>query len=228
MHFNEESDNLSNNTICIWLNVSKANNVIKEPLLTIGLSIIDILTGKLINFEYTIPYSNNPIVYDNLEKYISVYNPSEAIIITNNNEREYIDNVINYINLNSSKIHKIVLENIDKNDLINIALNCEKQKYQECLIDKLYGIGSFREKQEFYEYPIANQSLCFLLDFVQKHNTNLIKDISLPDFQNHSEKLILANHSVQQLNIIVIILYSKLSSIASMLNNCVTSIGKKI
>ena len=147
MHFNEESDNLSNNTICIWLNVSKANNVIKEPLLTIGLSIIDILTGKLINFEYTIPYSNNPIVYDNLEKYISVYNPSEAIIITNNNEREYIDNVINYINLNSSKIHKIVLENIDKNDLINIALNCEKQKYQECLIDKLYGIGSFERNQ---------------------------------------------------------------------------------
>ena len=228
MHFNEESDNLSNNTICIWLNVSKANNVIKEPLLTIGLSIIDILTGKLINFEYTIPYSNNPIVYDNLEKYISVYNPSEAIIITNNNEREYIDNVINYINLNSSKIHKIVLENIDKNDLINIALNCEKQKYQECLIDKLYGIGSFREKPEFYEYPIANQSLCFLLDFVQKHNPNLIKDISLPDFQNHSEKLILANHSLQQLNIIGNNNYTgKLSSIASMLNNCVTSIGKR-
>ncbi len=228
MHFNEESDNLTNNTICIWLNVSKANSVIKEPLLTIGLSIIDILSGKLINFEYTIPYNNNPIVYDNLEKYISVYNPSEAIIITNNNEREYIDNVINYINLKSSKIHKIVLEKIDKNELINIALNCEKQKYQECLIDKLYGIGSFREKSEFYEYPIANQSLCFLLDFVEKHNPNLIKDISLPDFENHSEKLILANHSLKQLNIIGDNNYiGKLSSIASMLNNCVTSIGKR-
>ena len=228
MHFNEDSDNLSNNTICIWLNVSKANSVIKQPLLTIGLSIIDILTGKLINFEYTIPYNNNPIVYDNLEKYISVHNPSEAIIITNNDEREYIDNVINYINLKSSKIHKIVLEKQDKNDLVKIAFNCEKQKYQECLIDKLYGIGSFREKCEFYEYPIANQSLCFLLDFVEKHNPNLIKDISLPDFQNHSEKLILANHSLQQLNIISDNNFSgKLSSVGCMLNNCITSIGKR-
>ena len=228
MHFNEDSDNLSNNTICIWLNVSKANSVIKQPLLTIGLSIIDILTGKLINFEYTIPYNNNPIVYDNLEKYISVHNPSEAIIITNNDEIEYIDNVINYINLKSSKIHKIVLEKQDKNDLVKIAFNCEKQKYQECLIDKLYGIGSFREKCEFYEYPIANQSLCFLLDFVEKHNPNLIKDISLPDFQNHSEKLILANHSLQQLNIISDNNFSgKLSSVGCMLNNCVTSIGKR-
>jgi len=228
MHFNEESDNLSNNTICIWLNISKANSVIKEALLTIGLSIIDILTGKLINFEYTIPYNNNPIVYDNLEKYISIHDPSEAIIITNNEERDYIDNVISFINLKSSKIHKIILEKDNKNEINKIALNCEKQKYQECLIDKLYGIGSFREKCEFYEYPIANQSLCFLLDFVEKHNPNLIKDISLPDFQNHSEKLILANHSLQQLNIISNKNYSgKLSSVASMLNNCITSIGKR-
>ena len=228
MFFNNDTENLSNNTICIWLNVAKPNNVIKESLLTVGLSIIDILTGKLINFEYTIPYVNNPIVYDNLEKYISVHNPSEAIIITNNEEREYIDNVINYINLKASKIHKIVLEKQDKNDLVKIAFNCEKQKYQECLIDKLYGIGSFREKPEFYQYPIANQSLCFLLDFVEKHNSNLIKDISLPDFENHTEKLVLANHSLQQLNIISDNNYSgKLSSVASMLNNCITSIGKR-
>ena len=86
-------------------------------MLTIGLSIIDILTGKLINFEYTINYSNNPIVYDNLEKYISVHNPSEAIIITNNEERNYIDNVISFINLKSSKIHKIVLEKDNKNEI---------------------------------------------------------------------------------------------------------------
>ena len=228
MHFNEDAENLSNNTICIWLNISKANSVIKQPLLTIGLSIIDILTGKLINFEYTINYSNNPIVYDNLEKYISVHNPSEAIIITNNEERDYIDNVISFINLKSSKIHKIVLEKDNKNKINKIALNCEKQTFQETIIDKLYGIGSFREKCEFYEYPIANQSLCFLLDFVEKHNPNLIKDISLPDFQNHSEKLILANHSLKQLNIISDNNYSgKLSSIASILNNCITSIGKR-
>ena len=228
MYFNDDNDNLSNNTICIWLNIAKPNNVIKESLLTVGLSIIDILTGKLINFEYTISYINSPIIYDNLEKYISVHNPSEAIIITNNEEREYIDNVINYINLKAKKIHKILLEKNTTDDLIKIAFNCEKQKFQESLVDKLYGIGSFREKTEFYQYPIANQSLCFLLDFVEKHNPNLIKDISLPDFQNHSEKLVLANHSLQQLNIISDNNYSgKLSSISSMLNNCITSIGKR-
>ena len=228
MYFNDDNDNLSNNTICIWLDVSKANDVIKESLMSIGLSIIDILTGKLINFEYTIPFINNPIAYDNLEKYIAVHNPAEAIIITNNAEREYIDNVINYINLKCSKIHKIILDKKNMDDFTKIGFNCEKQKFQESLINKIYGIGSFQEKCEFYQYPIANQSLCFLLDFVEKHNPNLIKDISLPDFQNHTEKLVLANHSLKQLNIITDNNYSgKLSSISSMLNNCITSIGKR-
>ena len=229
MYFNDETDNLSNNTISIWLNISRANSVIKVPLLTVGLSNIDIMTGKLINFEYTIPYIKSPTVYDNLEKYISVYNPSEAIIITNNLEADYIDDVINYISLKSSKIHKVVLDKTDSNeDFVYIAENCERQKFQETLIDKIYGVGSFREKTEFYDYPIANQSLCFLLDFVQKHNPKLLNDINLPEFENHCDKLVLANHSLKQLNIISDNNFSgKHASVSSMLNNCITSIGKR-
>tara|TARA_B100000780_G_scaffold194382_1_gene137070 strand:- start:3367 stop:6372 length:3006 start_codon:yes stop_codon:yes gene_type:complete len=229
MYFNDETDNLSNNTISIWLEISKANSVIKVPLLTVGLSNIDIMTGKLINFEYTIPYIKSPTVYDNLEKYISVYNPTEAIIITNNLEADYIDDVINYINLKSSKIHKVVLDKTSSNeDFLYIAENCERQKFQETLIDKIYGVGSFREKAEFYDYPIANQSLCFLLDFVQKHNPKLLNDINLPEFENHCDKLVLANHSLKQLNIISDNNFSgKHASVSSMLNNCITSIGKR-
>jgi DNA mismatch repair protein MutS len=229
MYFNDETDNLSNNTISIWLEISRANSVIKVPLLTVGLSNIDIMTGKLINFEYTIPYIKSPTVYDNLEKYISVYNPTEAIIITNNLEADYIDDVINYINLKSSKIHKVVLDKTSSNeDFLYIANNCERQKFQETLIDKIYGVGSFREKAEFYDYPIANQSLCFLLDFVQKHNPKLLNDINLPEFENHCDKLVLANHSLKQLNIISDNNFSgKHASVSSMLNNCITSIGKR-
>ena len=229
MYFNDETDNLSNNTISIWLNISRANSVIKVPLLTVGLSNIDIMTGKLINFEYTIPYIKSPTVYDNLEKYISVYNPTEAIIITNNLEADYIDDVINYISLKSSKIHKVVLDKTDSNeDFLYIAENCERQKFQETLIDKIYGVGSYREKAEFYDYPIANQSLCFLLDFVQKHNPKLLNDINLPEFENHCDKLVLANHSLKQLNIISDNNFSgKHASVSSMLNNCITSIGKR-
>ncbi len=228
---NNFNEGLSNNTITIWIHLAKANNIIKENTLTIGLSIIDILTGKLINYEYSHSYINSPTTYDQLEKYIAIYNPTEVIIITNVNEENYIDNVISFANINANKFHKIYLtEKKDKTSNLheNIAYNCEKQRYQEALIDKIYGIGSFKEKSEFHEYAIANQSLCFLLDFIEKHNPYLIKNIEYPIFENHCNRLILANHSLKQLNIISDQRYNgKLSCVANFLNNCITNSGKR-
>ena len=226
---NNCNQNLSNNTICIWLHVSNANQVIKESTITIGISLIDILTGKLINYEYSNQYINSPTVYDQLEKYIAIYNPTEVIIITNNKEENFIDTVINYADIQCQKFHKIYITDCKtKSEFQAIAENCEKQKYQSALIDKIYGIGSFHEKHEFREYSIANQSLCFLLDFIEKHNPSLVKSIDYPIFENHCEKLVLANHSLKQLNIISDNRYNgKLSCVANFLNNCITNIGKR-
>ena len=227
---NNFNSGLSNNTICIWIHLSKANRVFPEDKITIGLSIIDILTGKLINYEYSHPYINSPTTDDQLEKYIAIYNPNEVILITNNTEEEYLDSVINFANITGQKFHKIILneKNKIKSEFETIALNCEKQNYQEELIDKLYGKSSFNEKMEFSNYPIANQSLCFLIDFIEKHNPYLIKDIEYPIFENHLEKLVLANHSLKQLNIINDNRYNgKLSCVANFLNNCITNPGKR-
>ena len=253
-----ENNNLSNNTICIWIHYSKLNkpNIIEN--VTIGLNIINIFTGKIVSYEYCHQFLNTPTTYDQLEKYISIYNPAEAIIITNitsdiyNNKNSakntYIDDVISFANIHSYKIYKIYLtdtetkekvkdktkardkekekENI--NNFENIALNCEKQLYQQELIDKIYGQGSYREKYEFQNYSIANQSLCFLIDFIYKHNPSLIKNISYPCFDNVNSKLILANHSLKQLNMISDQRHNgKLGCVANFLNNCITNAGKR-
>ena len=68
---------------------------------------IDILTGKLTNYEYSHPYINSPTTYDQLEKYIAIYNPSEVIIITNNNKE--INAIISYANITAAKFHKVYL-----------------------------------------------------------------------------------------------------------------------
>ena len=230
------NNGLSNNTITIWAHLSNSNLVNKDSLLTIGLSIIDILTGKLINYEYSHPYIDSPSVYDELEKYIAIYLPSECIIITNNirdYEGNFIDVLINYANIHAEKFHKIYLNNDGgsdpyNNEFVKLAFNYEKQKYQEALIDKIYGIGSYLEKSEFRDYSFANQSLCFLLDFIYKHNPSLVKDIDYPIFENHNNKLILANHSLKQLNIISDQRHNgKLSCVSNLLNNCITNGGKR-
>lgn len=255
---NENSNinsNLSNNTICIWIHYSKLSKSVKTETITIGLNIINIFTGKIVSYEYCHQFLNTPTTYDQLEKYISIYNPAEAIIITNitnniynannctkkndkkNDKNTYIDDVISFANINADKIYKIYLdetqekEKESKDKIISfekVAFNCEKQIYQQELIDKTYGQGSYREKYEFQNYYIANQSLCFLIDFMYKHNPSLIKNISYPCFDNVNSKLILANHSLKQLNMISDQRHNgKLGCVANFLNNCITNAGKR-
>lgn len=224
---------LSNNTICLWVHKTKSLVNKNSEILYIGLSIVDILTGKIINYEYNVHYIDSPTIYDELDKYFSIYNPSEAIIITNNvsdYDGKFIDVLINYTNIYAHKIHKVYLEKKDglMSEFVKNAYSIEKQTIQESIIDRTYGVGSYLEKSEFRDYNFANQSLCFLLDFMYKHNPSLIKDIDYPVFENHSNKLILANHSLKQLNMISDSRNNnKLSCVANLLNNCVTNGGKR-
>lgn len=243
-----ENNNLSNNTICIWIHYSKLNKPTIIENVTIGLNIINIFTGKIVSYEYCHQFLNTPTTYDQLEKYISIYNPAEAIIITNitnniynnknndknNDKNTYIDDVISFANIHAYKIYKIYLNETQEKEKAKVdtfeklAFNCEKQLYQQELIDKIYGQGSYREKHEFQNYSIANQSLCFMIDFIYRHNPSLMKNISYPCFDNVNSKLILANHSLKQLNMISDQRHNgKLGCVVNFLNNCITNAGKR-
>ena len=62
-----------------------------------------------------------------------------------------------------------------------------------------------------------------------KHNPHLVNKLSEPIFENCSTRLILANHSLKQLNIINdgSVKSGKYSCISNMLNECLTPMGKR-
>ena len=109
------------------------------------------------------------------------------------------------------------------------ALRCEKQIYQKEILERFYQIDDFSVfLQNFYENDISSQAFCFLLDFVYQHNPYLVKKISEPVFETYSDRLILANHTLKQLNIIDDANNNgKYSSVLKMLNICVTPMGKR-
>jgi len=231
-YFSNENTKLNNNLTCIWVEVINNNflNNNKTKTVVVGVSNIDIYTGKTSIFQFQEQYINNPTTYDELERFISIYNPSEVIIISNLQNKE-IDDVISFTNINCNLIHKILIEstNSKNNNLIQKAKNCEKQTYQKELLNKFYTIYDFDVFfQNFYENHIATQAFCFMLDFVYQHNPYLVHKISEPLFENCSNRLILANHSLKQLNIIDDNNYNgKYSSVLKMLNDCLTPMGKR-
>jgi len=227
-YFSNDTESITNNTCCIWIEVKKTMLKCANKMVYVGVSQIDIFTGQTSIMEYNEIYINNPTTFDNLERFISIYNPSETIIITNLSSSE-IDDIVSYINVKSKTIHFVNLLDNDTKHNVQRALNCEKQTFQTQLLQQFYIINDITSFMTIFNDNVyATQSFCYLLDFIYQHNPNLINKVSEPILENTSEKLILANHSLKQLNIIDDDNYKgKYSSVIKMLNECITSMGKR-
>ena len=231
-YFQTESQNLTNSITCIWVNLVENKVLLKGKYIVVGVANIDIYTGKTSLFQFKEIYVNNPTTYDELERFISIYNPSEVILISNLPDEKELDYVISYAGISCNLIHKIHITENSHNGNVNMTRvkNCEKQPYQKEILSKFYKFDSFEVfVQNFYENNIATQAFCYLLDFVYQHNPQLVNKIAEPLFENCSERLTLANHSLKQLNIINdgSVKSSKLSCVSSLLNNCLTPMGRR-
>ena len=242
-YFSNDSQKLSNNISCIWIDVLENKMLLKGKHVLVGLANMDILTGKSNLYQFKEAYTNNPTDFDALEHFISVYKPSELICISNLPEKE-INTILHYSHIPCNSIHILSLslesqsdsnERIhngnNSNQFIKKAKNCEKQVYQKEILNTF-----FKKKEDeiwtlpFYENTIASQAFCFLLDFVYQHNPYLVYKLEEPVFENSNNRLLLANHSLKQLNILDDRENSytgNYSSVLKMLNICITAMGKR-
>jgi DNA mismatch repair protein MutS len=239
-YFSSDSSRLTNNISCIWVDFIENKMLNKGKYVVVGVANIDIYTGKSNIFQFQESYTNNPTDFDALEHFISIYQPSEVILISNLTE-DKIQTILSFSNIQCPSIHILSLskgllhDDIGTNDSINQfiqkAKNCEKQIYQKEIFQKFYKIKEYEIfSQHFYEHSIASQAFCFLLDFVFQHNPHLVDKLNEPVFENCGDRLLLANHSLKQLNIIEEGENSykgKYSSVLKMLNICFTAMGKR-
>jgi DNA mismatch repair protein MutS len=211
----EESTKLTNNIMCIWI---KRAILKKVEIMVCGISTINILTGESSMYEYEHKCPLNDTQYDDLERCISIYVPSEVILITGEQDYETVadffqPNVcIRWFNLTDSKVTK-----------------ASQQTYIDAILTNVFSADRVDTATQFQDYRIATQSFGFLLDYINLHNPQLISRISMPYFDNQGNRVILANHVLQQLNIIPDGQSTgKWSSIQSAFNTCITPIGKRM
>ena len=241
--FNPDASEISNNTMCIWV---ERVSYMKNKSIVVGVANIDIYTGRVTLFEYKTEDKHNPTTYDELERYMSTYKPSEIIFISNFDEKQSRD-VMNYAgiygassdNTNPCKnIHMVYLEddtttttttNTTNQIFKEKAQKCEKQTYRNEILQKFYNYSLAESIIQYTnEYEYGTQAFIFLLNFLYEHNPNLVNKIREPVFDNKSDRMILANHSLKQLNIIDDNNYSgKYSSVLKFLNNCITPMGMR-
>lgn len=233
----DSSPQITNYIMCIWFETFKSLNTSKyidkncskmNENIIYGISVANMYTGHSSIFEYQTPFLMNPTTFDELERYISMFSPSEVIVLSPF-DKPQITTILQYASLKTAVVHYVDTNANTKNDKVK---NCTKQIYIKHMLSSFYGEETFQICSEFSSNIVATQSFCYLLNFIQEHNPDLVKKISIPTFNNSSDRMILANHTLKQLNIIEDnTLDGKrsggLSSVMTLLNKCCTAIGKR-
>ena len=228
-YLTKEDQRITNNIMCCWIEKYPAPKI-KQPYINCGLANIDIFTGKSNLFEFQRENLHQSTTFDELERFYSIYNPSEIILITKNYGEKEINDILQFSGIQCTNIHKISLDN-QEDPFYSEVKNCEKQTYQEELFKHFYNVAdydTFISSLQLEEHPIATFSFCFLLEFVQRHNPALVKKIHEPVVDNINNRLMLANHSLQQLNILDNHQHKgQCSSVINFMNRCQTPMGKR-
>ena len=220
--FTGESAALSNCVACIWLERMRTKTVI-------GMANIDVFTGRSSVFEVETELMHAPTTYDELERFISSHTPSEVIIITENFSQKQVDDLLHFTGIADCArlVHR--LDPMTPTHNQPQIQKSKKQVYQREILARFFGTASSQSFIPLTSYEYATQSLTYLLNFVHEHNPQLVHRIAEPAFENRSDRMVLANHSLKQLNIIDDdnSTKGKCSSVYKLLNNCMTPMGAR-
>ena len=225
-YFSRESENLTNNSMCIFIEHNKETQYSPENI-TYGIAIIDIFTGKTIMYQFNSQYYHNPCTYDELERQVAINKPTECIIKSNLSD-ERLKEIISYVKLDYCKLH--IIDNNKEKSINKMAINACKQTYQKEVFEKYF---SNLDESIYLDaiqktHNVAVISFTLLIEFLSQYNPDLTSRLNEPIFGCNNDKLILANHSLKQLNILgENITSKKYDSIGNLLNHCITHMGKR-
>ena len=231
-YFSNDTNQLSNYIMCVWFYNRPPSRLHTKAQIIFGLSTVDVFNGSSHYDEIREEYSHNPTTYNEIERYYSIHQPNEILFVYNSNQLEThkLEIILQYIGISSKIIHLIDVANSD-NLLSKNARRCEKQTYQQEILQQFYSItdtSAFMESNRFTEYRVGCQSFCFLLNFIYAHNPGLLHNIQQPSMETYNQRMILANHSLTQLNILNDTRSTgKLSSVVQFINCAITPMGKR-
>jgi DNA mismatch repair protein MutS len=164
------------------------------PLLCIGISVIDLSTGKNILYETYSTITDKKYSLDETVKFINSYNPRE--IILNIHNKTITDNeIINYLELNDRKFYYNVIYPKD----------IKKINYQNEILAKSYDIRCVLTPIEYLDLErltYSRISFVILLQYAYDHNNSIINNLPKPIMFKNEGKLYLGNNAMYQLNII--------------------------
>jgi DNA mismatch repair protein MutS len=239
---------MTNNVMCLWID-KYSPGILSKPFqnrnkIICGAAVVNIFTGQSTLFEYETTFEMVPATFDALERFVCTHSPSETIFVSPFDNEQDSKKILQFTGVSSRTIHLInhslkcsaVEEEYANQETREIVDRCRQQKYIRHVLSSYFREDTYDICDEFRNYVVGTQAYCYLLHFIQERNPNLVRKIALPQFDNKTTNMILANHTLRQLNIIddgnsaaedADMSGSNLRSVSAFLNKCGSAIGRR-
>uniref|UniRef100_A0A6C0LJ09 DNA mismatch repair proteins mutS family domain-containing protein n=1 Tax=viral metagenome TaxID=1070528 RepID=A0A6C0LJ09_9ZZZZ len=192
----------------------------KDNLLIVGISGVDLTTGKCFVYESGAIKTDPQSTLDECYRLLTIYNPSEILILSENE----IKNKNQIIEITNS-INSLVHYKWNNYELFPII---KKLEYQNKILEKSFENSSMLSVCEYLNLERINYariSFCCLLQFAYEHNAEIIKELNNPEILEQSKILTIEYNSSLQLNIISH--NENERPLLDILNRCSTAFGSR-
>lgn len=207
---------ISSNLMSIY--IEKLN----EQKLCIGISLIDVITGRNKVFETYSHPGDKDYGLEEIFRMIKVYNPTEILI----NSKEFnMSNkeILSYFEIENLPVH--INSDIDVSSI-------ETLSFQKQYFEKIFKPDTMITVIEYLDLEKkiwGTISYIYLLQFAYEHDVRILDKLTPPSIINQDNLLLLANNTVQQLNITSNTSTNTINnSLLGLINKCSTAMGKRL
>ena len=189
-------------------------------LLLVGISGVDLTTGKSFVYENGASKTDPQYTLDECYRIMTTYNPTEILLLSDKLSDNNKNQILLILN-NNCLIHK-------KFENYELGNQMKKQEYQNRILQKSFENKTMLSIIEFLNlerYSIGRLSFCCLLQFAFEHNSEIIKELYLPELIENSKILTIDYNSSLQLNIISH--NDNERPLIEILNRCSTAFGSR-
>ena len=221
-HINSNQIVNNSNIICITFDGLKLKT--STPLLCIGLSSYNMMTGVGCIYETASTINDTMLSLDGAIRFLEKYPPSEVIYYYSKNLLQYIatNTTINHMTIND------ILKYIGiTDDIICYKLNnhdvLTNSKYQQSILEKIF--NDTMDSINLHIYNMARLSLVGILDFLTNHMPLLLHKLTKPTYFDQLNSLFLGNKALEQLDILS---NDKPKTLFTVINRTRTPMGKRL
>jgi DNA mismatch repair protein MutS len=214
--------NDTNNIVCIYVEQEKQLN--GKFLPCIGLSSIDLSTGKSIIYEVCSMKDDPNFALDETYRFILSMNPREIVFYYKSNKSDISDEkIIEYL-----EIPQNILFNKGEPSANSLKINYKNEVLSKAYTDLP---NTPLEDLELNLLSYASSSFVYLILYAYEHDEKIINNINIPEHFINNKHLVLGNDAVRQLNILenesIDIPNKKIKSVFDVINKTHTALGRR-